>query len=598
MKVISDFSIDTEILTENTVEGTKRMYISGPFLMHSKENRNGRIYSKKGMDNAVKRYTEDYIKTNRALGELNHPCFDETANVFVEGKGLISIKAVQVGDFVIGTNEKNESIRSKVLDVTRNHFTGNLLKFSSRSFRATVTPYHRFYVMNRNGYFDVVTAGEIKEKYDSGDRSLSHSYIPITMENWVDGIDEEYIMFKQRIPRLSNPSHAYAVEPLSIRYKDFCAFMGIYLSEGCLKYYTRQDKTQTPGEIQITQNVGTNLDIIIDLVSRLGVNKWSVRYTRDNIKATVVIADIRLADYLQQFGDCYQKFVPDEILQTTKENIREFLDWFQLGDGSSRTIIQESKNQIGEYTQNDVFTVSEKMANGLIECILKCGKSTTKRIQLSAKDYIFADRLIKVENKSPLFRMTIGNSKGKYVDDRFMNIEEVPHDGDVFCLVTETSNFYVEQHNTCFLTGNCSRLQIDPERACIMTTELKPDGNYYHGKAKVLSTPLGKLLESLLADGVKIGVSSRGVGSVTKQGGKTYVGEDFILSTCSDVVTEPSVAEAMVEPLMEGKEYEFMNGVLVEKDYIDYVAAKKKMKSKEFQEYQLKKFENLINRIK
>jgi len=73
MKVISDFSIDTEILTENTVEGTKRMYISGPFLMHSKENRNGRIYSKKGMDNAVKRYTEDYIKTNRALGELNHP---------------------------------------------------------------------------------------------------------------------------------------------------------------------------------------------------------------------------------------------------------------------------------------------------------------------------------------------------------------------------------------------------------------------------------------------------------------------------------------------------------------------------------------------
>lgn len=63
MKLITDLAISTEILSENTLEGSKRLYIAGPFLMHSKENRNGRIYSKKGMDSAVKRYTEEYIKT-------------------------------------------------------------------------------------------------------------------------------------------------------------------------------------------------------------------------------------------------------------------------------------------------------------------------------------------------------------------------------------------------------------------------------------------------------------------------------------------------------------------------------------------------------
>lgn len=142
------------------------------------------------------------------------------------------------------------------------------------------------------------------------------------------------------------------------------------------------------------------------------------------------------------------------------------------------------------------------------------------------------------------------------------------------------------------------RLQVDPERACILTTELQPDGNYYYGKAKVLSTPLGKVLEALLNDGVKVGVSSRGVGSVTKRGGKTYVGEDFQLSTCSDVVHDPSVADAFVNHLMEEKEYLLIDGHYVEKDLFEAKAKIRKVSSVNLEEAKLQAFQDFLNKIK
>lgn len=142
------------------------------------------------------------------------------------------------------------------------------------------------------------------------------------------------------------------------------------------------------------------------------------------------------------------------------------------------------------------------------------------------------------------------------------------------------------------------RLQVDPERACIMTTELHPDGNYYYGKAKVLSTPLGKVLEALLNDGVRVGVSSRGVGSVSKRGNKTYVGEDFVLSTCSDVVHDPSVADAFVEHLMEEKEYLLIDGHYVAKDLFEAKAKIKKVSSSQLEEAKLQAFQAFLNKIK
>ena len=97
-----------------------------------------------------------------------------------------------------------------------------------------------------------------------------------------------------------------------------------------------------------------------------------------------------------------------------------------------------------------------------------------------------------------------------------------------------------------------------------MITSLKAEGNNFVGKAKILDTPMGNIAKSLLGEGVKLGVSSRGVGSLVERNGVKYVGDDFMLSTAADIVSDPSAPDAFVQGIMEGKEWVWQNGKLAE----------------------------------
>lgn len=141
------------------------------------------------------------------------------------------------------------------------------------------------------------------------------------------------------------------------------------------------------------------------------------------------------------------------------------------------------------------------------------------------------------------------------------------------------------------------RVTIDPERACILIEELQSDGDYYIGKAKVLSTPLGQLLGNLLNDGVKIGVSSRGVGSVTKKDGVVYVKEDYEIRTAADVVFDPSVATAFVDVLMEDTHYLKYGNLLVERDLYEARERIKKASMTKLEAQKLAEFQNFLNKI-
>lgn len=572
---------ETEILTEEcATNGQKSTFIHGIFMQAEKQNRNGRVYPKSILSEAVSIYNNDFVTKKRSIGELNHPCFTPDANVFVVGKGLIPITDVVSGDYVYGTNEHNITTPVKVIKTTKNKFTGNLLKFDSKSFKATVTPYHRFYLKNRKNEFDVVTAQEIKESIDISNK-LSHSYIPLTFENWIGNEYDTFVFPNIETNRITSKTK-YAANPLEIDFYKFCSFMGIYLSEGSL------DKTS---EVRISQNIGTNFDIILDLIKSIGFEKVSIR-VKEN-KGEIIIHDIRVVAYLLQFGNCYNKFIPSEILESTKENIKEFLDWFHLGDGTL--------SKSGQYTQSTVFTTSEKLANGLIECIVKTGNSTTKRVQVSGKDYWFADHEIKVENKSPLYRMTVGKSKGKYIDKRFLSISEKEYDDYVYCLVTETENFYVEQHGTIFLTGNC-RLNVDPAEASHLITELYWSGNDVFGKAKILEgTPKGSILKGLIDGGVCMGVSSRAAGSVKKNKlGINEVQNDLRLSTV-DAVSDPSAPDAFVHGLMEGVSWIYENGIFIKdngKLIEESVKEVKRASKSELEIVKLKVFESFLGQIK
>ncbi len=96
---------------------------------------------------------------------------------------------------------------------------------------------------------------------------------------------------------------------------------------------------------------------------------------------------------------------------------------------------------------------------------------------------------------------------------------------------------------------------VNLERVSHMITSLKPDGKNFIGEAKIMSTPMGEIVKNLMDEGAKLGVSSRGMGSLVQKNGANYVRDDFYLATAADIVADPSAPNAFVEGIMEGKEY-------------------------------------------
>lgn len=107
---------------------------------------------------------------------------------------------------------------------------------------------------------------------------------------------------------------------------------------------------------------------------------------------------------------------------------------------------------------------------------------------------------------------------------------------------------------------------INLDRASHLITSLQREGNNFVGKARLLETPMGKIAKQLLDEGVKLGVSSRGLGSIKEENGVKVVGEDFMLATAADIVADPSAPDAFVNGIMEGKEWVWANGSVAESD--------------------------------
>ncbi len=106
---------------------------------------------------------------------------------------------------------------------------------------------------------------------------------------------------------------------------------------------------------------------------------------------------------------------------------------------------------------------------------------------------------------------------------------------------------------------------VNLDRVSHKITELRREGNNFVGKAQLLETPMGKIAKSLIAEGVTLGVSSRGIGTLKEdKDGLKVVGEDFQLATAADIVADPSAPDAFVNGIMEGKEWVWEGGILRE----------------------------------
>tara|TARA_B100000902_G_scaffold138778_1_gene136910 strand:- start:795 stop:1445 length:651 start_codon:yes stop_codon:yes gene_type:complete len=164
-----------------------------------------------------------------------------------------------------------------------------------------------------------------------------------------------------------------------------------------------------------------------------------------------------------------------------------------------------------------------------------------------------------------------GANKKLYIEGVFLQGELKNRNGRMYPIRTLSRE--VGRYNEAFVNkgralgelGHPDGPTVNLDRVSHKITELKQNGNNFIGKAQILSTPMGKIASSLLDEGVKLGVSSRGVGSLqTTSEGCKIVGEDFQLATAADIVADPSAPDAFVNGIMEGREWVWEGGILRE----------------------------------
>lgn len=163
------------------------------------------------------------------------------------------------------------------------------------------------------------------------------------------------------------------------------------------------------------------------------------------------------------------------------------------------------------------------------------------------------------------------NENGKkdyFIQGVFMQSEIKNRNGRVYpknIMEKEVNRYrkdFIEQKRAFGELGHPEGPTINLDRVSHLITELNADGNNFIGKAKILSTPNGQIVRNLIDDGAKLGVSSRGLGSLEQKGDAQYVKGDFQLATAADIVADPSAPEAFVEGIMEGVEWIYENGKL------------------------------------
>lgn len=155
--------------------------------------------------------------------------------------------------------------------------------------------------------------------------------------------------------------------------------------------------------------------------------------------------------------------------------------------------------------------------------------------------------------------------KEHFIEGIFMQAERKNRNGRVYPHnilskeVDRYNNEYVKKNRAFGELGHPDSPQINLDRVSHMITSLTPDGNNFIGKAKILDTPNGKIVKSLLDGGASLGVSTRGVGSLKPANGFQLVQDDFHLATAADIVADPSAPEAFVRGIMENAEWILTN---------------------------------------
>ena len=191
-----------------------------------------------------------------------------------------------------------------------------------------------------------------------------------------------------------------------------------------------------------------------------------------------------------------------------------------------------------------------------------------------------------------------------YIKGIFLQTEITNRNGRMYRF--DSMNREVSKYNEEFIQrgralgelGHPEGPTVNLDRVSHKIVELYPEGKNFIGKAKLLETPMGKIAKNLLEEGVQLGVSSRGLGSLKKEGSLQVVADDFILSTAADIVADPSAPDAFVEGIMEGKEWALVDGKIKEAQIEAIKASLDNAPSpQELQERKISAFESFLRSL-
>ena len=546
---MAELLIDTQQLVlhlEESGDSDGKIRFKGEFGRVDKPTANNRFYSPKLMERELKRLSKS-ISEKKMLGELDHPCLTSDDFRVLTLDGWKQFRDVEVSDEVWSRVDGN-AVVSTVEDVVDEPYMGPAIHFKGRSIDATFTSPHRFLTVKRpdrdgHGEEEYILAGDLAETMGKH----VHDAIPKTATWFSEGV-ETFV-----VPGVSTPQSYKCkndvTKDLHIDAKVFAAFMGVYLAEGNCS----SDSTDTYA-VFVHQRPGWSANYIYDEV--LSKFPEEIQWTYDG--KSFYTADARLRSYLKPLGNVYEKHIPSEIKSLGQECLNELVFWFGIGDGrmvasngkSDHGLAEDGKtfkevaaerlrNDEVTFTRRDVFSVSERLVRDLHECVVRSGGAGVVSVIEQVGDREIEGRVIKEENRRPLFQLHIGHSKNIWLDPRFLKTETVQHDGNIYCLKTTHGNFYMERGGHAWWTGNSdgrTRLQ----RVSHVITQLDVSKTQVIGEAHPIDTPNGRILIALAKAGIVVGVSSRGYGSTnTRHDGVEEVADDYRLDTY-DFVFQPA----------------------------------------------------------
>ena len=193
--------------------------------------------------------------------------------------------------------------------------------------------------------------------------------------------------------------------------------------------------------------------------------------------------------------------------------------------------------------------------------------------------------------------------KHLYIEGVFLQSEIKNRNGRIYPLsvlekeVGRYNEEYIKTGRALGELGHPDGPTVNLDRVSHRITSLKAEGTNFIGKAQILATPMGNIARNLLEEGVKLGVSSRGMGSIDRQESASYVMDDFMLATAADIVADPSAPDAFVNGIMEGKEWVWDNGILKEQQVAEIKTEIDNSSRIALEEATLKAFERFLSAL-